>query len=148
MKKLAVFILILIPMFSLMFLNQREDALFGIKNISKVCVATTKDVSGDNVLNTLGYNYAFFDKDEIYKASRICYDGITIYVQNSSVEKVSKSLNMLYLKEEIVAGTRIVYGFTPKFSKAIFIDNKKVNVQIAVDNENLTIGFPTILEGF
>ena len=148
MKKLIAFILLILPLLFLLLFKSGSDSIFCLEGVTKACIVTSEDVEGENVVNTLGYNYVTFDANNLKKAKSIDEDGVMLYVENSSIEKVSKSLNMLDFRRENVMGKEVVYGYTPKYQKSLILDNKKVNVQIVVDDDKLILGFPIILGGF
>ena len=63
-------------------------------------------------------------------------------------EKTINELEVKVLKEEWILGIRIVYGFVTNKNSYVFIDGKKVNIQIAYSNGTLTIGYPVITGGY
>ena len=150
MKRLAVFILFLIPFVLIFLLKTNASAsIFFILWIEKVCVATTDDVVGENTVQTLGYNYVYIKGDEIKeKINNFSVEGISLFINNGNTEKIIKSLNMLVFSEEIVANKRVIYGYTPQYSDFVIINNKKVNTQIVMNNKECIVGFPLILGGF
>ena len=82
------------------------------------------------------------------KIDKIKVDGISFYIKNTDVEKIIKSLNMLVFSEEKMGNKRIIYGYTPKYCESKIINNKKINVQMVVDQNKSIVGFPLILGGF
>lgn len=149
MKKLIVFILLLMP---LCFLALKKPICGDIANfdvVTKACVVTKEDV-GENAVSTLQYNYLLVDgKEDLLKvATDLNAEGLILYLKKDDYEKFTKTLNMLTLKQKIIDNKTIVYAFTPQYSKTVFMENKKVNMEIVFEKDDVIIGFPTILSGF
>lgn len=73
--------------------------------------------------------------------------GYTLCFDNLSFEQFIKQYNVKILKTEQVQNQTVTYGYSDKFNRHIFIDNKMVNVQI-VHGEYLKVGIPAILDSF
>ncbi len=149
MKKLLAFIFAVLPLFGLSFLRGEKSEIFEIPGIEKVCIVTKQNPAKQNALSTLGYNYVFVKPDEASSLSNeIETEGILLYISNDNLNKIQKSLNMLVFSTEEVEGKKIIQGYTEKYKDSITLRNKKVNVQIAVENGKMIVGFPMILSGF
>ena len=61
---------------------------------------------------------------------------------------ILKKLNAQTIKEETFDDFCVIYGFSPKLKSYIYIDNQKVNVQIALNKNKITVGSPLILGSF
>ena len=80
-----------------------------------------------------------------------CYDGIS-FESALSYENVLKKLNAKIVSTQKIdinnEKKTIIYAFSNNFSKFLIINSKKVNIQIAVDNEKTTVGLPLLLGSY
>lgn len=74
--------------------------------------------------------------------------GTIYYFNDLSKEKQLFSLLNFKMPEKNIAGSRVVTGYTSSYKDFVLVDNKKVNVQIAVTDSQIIVGFPLILTGF
>lgn len=147
MKKLIVFILLILPIFLIFFNRSLDECLFCLENVESAIVVT-KDHTEEG-LSTLQYNYILVDKNEIDKKMiDVNEEGIILHLSDVSLEKIKKSLNFFEIKTEKLGKKTILYGYTPNYKRSYNLNNKKANVQIVYDNGHAIVGFPSILSGF
>ena len=65
---------------------------------------------------------------------------------NIDLEKLLASVNIL--RTEVVEGYELFYGLVPGLVFSTFINNQKINLQIAVQGDNVVLGSPIILGDF
>ncbi len=66
----------------------------------------------------------------------------------SSAFKIIEELSANVLKAEDFGGIYIVYAYTQKLLSSTLIGGEKVNIQIAVNKNLVTVGTPLILGGY
>ena len=148
MKRLIAFILILAPLFGLIGIRNKNE-FWNVDGVSKAIVATKESPDGWDVLETMELNYITVKKEDLSQILKnIKAEGIMLFANDSGLNNLLKSLNMLVFKEENVNGMNVVYGFTPKYEDYVLVDGKKINVQIASTRQEHVVGFPIILSGF
>ena len=72
-----------------------------------------------------------------------CFDGTFCDVQ-----KILYSLNAQIVKKECFDDFQVFYAHSPKISKYILMNFKKVNMQIVLKNNKITVGSPIILGSY
>lgn len=127
--------------------------LLGHDKISKVCVVTdTQVVSAecDNVIKSGNQYYYSGSREEIKNQFKNLndVDGVVLYFQNSNLKEIVDFYKVDYYRGGDVEGMAIYYGYSPYYKTHQTIDNKKINVQIAISEGEIIVGFPAILIGF
>ena len=75
--------------------------------------------------------------------------GESITTTNIELSSAIKTLKAKVIKTEYLEnGTTVIYAFSPLIYKSVTINNQKVNLQIATNNNKTTIGWPLILGSF
>ena len=75
--------------------------------------------------------------------------GESVKIEDFEVASAIKTLNAKVVKTECLDnGTVVIYAYTNKINKTVEINNKKVNLQIAHNDEYAIIGWPLILGSF
>lgn len=153
MKKMIVFGLILLCLTSTLFVKIETNPLFELKGVEKVCMVSAKDYGGDNVESVAcGNKYFNFctlktAKEKIKEISKDV-DGIQFYINNTTFKELCRILKIEIVTFSEVDEMMIYCGYTPYYQNCVFLEDKKVNVQIAVKNEQIVAGFPMILTGY
>lgn len=75
-------------------------------------------------------------------------DGITLYFDNYNLQSLISDYKISYFKGGDVENYKIYYGYTNLYPQSFYMNNKKINVQIAVQGNQIIVGFPAILNGF
>lgn len=148
MKKIIAFLLLFLPIGFLLKANNYPDFIFDIDGIEKICVVTKDEIKDEQVVETLSYNYVFYSAEQKEKIKKINAEGYVLYLSGVSESKLQNDLKLMILKEEKILDKQVVYGYTPLCNKTIEINNKKINVEMVIDNEKIIIGFPLILSGY
>ncbi len=151
MKRLVAFLFVGSLIFALSCFGNFD--LLGHDKISKVCVVTNYQVVSaecDNVIKSGNQFYYSGSRDEIKKQFKNLdnVDGVILYFQNSSLKEVADFYKIDYYRGGDVEGMSIYYGYSPYYKDFENINNKKLNVQIAINGEEIIVGFPAILIGF
>jgi len=101
------------------------------------------------IQNGSGYIYQTSSENalSLYKSLYSC-SGFSLTFRNSNF-KIDNLLEKIeVLKQEVVCGSNLYYGYVCGLTNSTFIDAKKVNIQIAVNDNFITIGSPIILGSY
>ncbi len=125
---------------------------YKFEGLEKVCFVTdlthSEDensvISGNDVYITVGVSEA---KETMGKLDNI--KGYVLYFNNDCDKDKLLNIFLDYSSDEYLVGnTRIINGYSSKYSDFRLVDGKKYNVQVAFSEENVLVGFPMILTGF
>lgn len=152
MKKLLVFIMLLICLCVTFAFKNVKNPLWNMVGVDRVCLISSEnyekslDVEAVNC-GDLVFNFCTLEvaRENI---SNIDLKGLEFYFSNIPINDVLKNLKADIVSEELVNSIYIINAYTPYFSQNVFVKNKKVNVQLAVSEGRLIAGFPMILTGF
>lgn len=72
--------------------------------------------------------------------------GVTIFFDNIQLEDILNNVNVV--KQEKIGDCEIYYATAKNIIFSTYIENKKINLQIAVSNNKIIIGFPLILGSY
>ena len=90
----------------------------------------------------------YANADFVKKEIGDCLFGESLCVKNAtktdikSTKKIAKNSQKIC---EFVGDTEIYYCYNVKFSKFVMVNDKKINFQIAISKDRITIGYPIIL---
>lgn len=82
----------------------------------------------------------FFAKPDYMQ---VCFSGDFLEVKN-----IIKTLNLKKVFSENFENYFVYYGFSSSWSKYKLLKNKKVNFQIVLNKNNITIGYPMIYSSY
>lgn len=151
MKKLAVFCIVVVALILPDFLVQKQSVLDfdSVKAVSFVtdCESATKFnldfvQNGSDAIAQVDVKQA----SELYQ--KIQPKCIVLSLDEKDLSKLTNFLNLKHFYQQNLDDMEIIYGYTDKFEDFTFVDNKKINVQIAVRQGDVVAGFPLIMTGF
>ena len=154
MKKFIVFIFLAGCLGCTGFVKLKaRDSIFDLSGVKKVCLVCEEELEemesvrcGDYVFNYCSLDIA----KEKYDA--LSTKGVQLYFEevdlDEFLDELFKQLKIEVVSESHVKEISILQCYTPYFQDCVYIDNKKVNVQIATTSEGVIAGFPMILTGF
>lgn len=149
MKKIIAFFLLFLPILFLLKNKEGSDSIFNLEGVDKACIVTKSEAHGQNFIETMACNYIYLDEKEIEKRNDIKdILGYILYLKNSNTDYITKKLQMLILNEENIEDKKVLYGYTPFYKDSVYIQNKKVNVEMILDQDEIIVGFPMILSGY
>ena len=154
MKKLFILFIFL---FCLMFLKAPFSLCFISQNYNAThTFYTTQSLQNENfniVQNGNGFLIYAKSKDATQILTKLstkniqgesfCFDG-----NFGDVKNILKSLNAKVIKKECFNDFLVIYANSPKLGKYVYINLKKVNVQIVIKKEKIIIGTPIILGSY
>lgn len=154
MKKLIVFIMILCCLASTAVFKIDKNVLFELQGIDKVCFVSDEKVDLQGVETVVcGSQYFNFcslstAKNNLNKFTSN-YQGVQFYFEDKDFEELKKEIKFQEITRMETDNLVIYCGYTPYYQDCVYVENKKVNVQIAVSEENkIVAGFPVILTGY
>ena len=74
--------------------------------------------------------------------------GFNLYFQSLDINDFAKSVNGQIFKRQSVEGIEIYEGYTNSYKDFRYVGGQKINIQIAVKEKEVIVGFPLILTGF
>lgn len=102
-------------------------------------IAYTKEYQEDSI--DLGFCYMSSKADSLI--------GESIRIDDLEIGSAISDLKVKVINTECLDnGTIVIYGYTSKISDSVEVDNKKINVQIAHNDDYSIIGWPLILGSF
>ena len=153
MKKLLVFILILACCISSVFIKNDINPIFNFSNIDKVCIVSASNFQNDGEIESVAcgdkyFNYCSLDVARTkIRELKNDFDAIQFYL-SGNVDEFLNKMKFQLVSTSSIEGIEIYYGYTPYYQDCVFVDGKKVNMQVAVVGESIIAGFPLILTGY
>lgn len=80
-----------------------------------------------------------------------CISGESVRLKKYSSKTLNDILSIYchnVVDEDLIDNYKIYYCYDESLSKFVNIDSRKVNIQIAVSDDEINIGYPLILNGF
>lgn len=84
-------------------------------------------------------NYVIIESDETYQV---------LEIDASEIDKILSHLNVEIINKKNVSGRLIIEGFSLALNDYIIINNRKINIQISIDDDSCLIGYPLIKNSF
>jgi len=102
--------------------------------------------NGSNGIVNVGSNIA----QKIYnKLSSVVGISFTLQGTRNDFINICENLELTIVSKEIVSDGIISYlCYTKKIANRILVDNEEINVQIAINKNNITVGTPVILGSY
>lgn len=153
MKKMLVFVLILVFLCLTSLVKFEENPLWKFDNIGKVCFVSAENYQSDEI-ESVKCGDKFFNfcslktaKERIKLLSKNA-DGMQFYLQNGALDTIFDKLKYQQVSQVDIDDLTVYCGYTPYFQDCVYLDGKKVNVQIAAIGDDVIVGFPMILTGY
>ena len=70
------------------------------------------------------------------------------YFSSVTLEKILNFLKASKVSEENLDDLTVINAYTPLYAGCVYVQNKKVNVQIAIRDDRIVAGFPVLLSGY
>lgn len=128
-----------------------DSVILGEATYSIYCLSIPSDLQHCDIINNgNGYiintniNNVKYIKSNI---SNILGESVRFKTTLNKVDEITKLYNLKIIQEEKIDNIVCVYGYSNSndLTNSIIIDDKKVNMQIAFNNDFITIGTPIIL---
>ena len=153
---MLIFVLIL-SCFCLTFsLKKQTNPLFSFDGVDKVCLISSLNfqekniedmqtvVCGDVYFNYCSLSVAKNNLDVLNKNIK----GIQFYLSDVGIEDIIARVNGQIVETSQVGDLKIYYAYSPYYDDCVFVNDKKINMQIAEKEEKIVVGFPLILTGY
>lgn len=150
MKKFCIFVFLCITVFACSFNNSFFEYLAKLDGNAKISFYCTEKNNGDflsEVRNGEGYVYELkgTEAQSAYSDLLGCY-GFSVKLDKKLFEEVMQ--NVKVLKTETVAGIENFYGIANGIMFFDFLEDKKINIQIAKSDDAVVVGCPLILGSY
>ncbi len=151
MKKLIIFLFIISIVAGSFCFLEKPVQIFDVSGVDEVCFVSGEKCEtafetvqcGDKYFNYFSFDEA---KKEVSHLKNL--DAVQFYADQTELDTILKEIKFVSLLSEQIENIEIVYGFSPLYNKAIYLEGKKVNVQIAKVQDRVILGFPMILTGY
>ncbi len=74
--------------------------------------------------------------------------GVNLYFKSLDINQFQKNVNGRIFKTQEVEEMQMYQGYTNLYKDFRYVNGKKINIQIAVKENEVIVGFPLILTGF
>lgn len=151
MKKIIIFVFLAICLSLTSLKNYSIDLLLSDFEVDNICLVTSEKVENEDVeFVVCGNKYFNYCTVDLAKKliNEIDCDAVQLYFDKELFENLKKTLKYQNVKTEKINNLCIFYGYTSFYQDCVYIDNKKVNVQFVLNDNNLVVGFPMILTGY
>lgn len=148
MKKMVSFLLIVSCLCSPFVLDTKS--LFSLSEIDDVCFVSNGKIEGSyDVVYSGDKVFSYFTPNEAKKVDlNQKIDAVELFFEDFNLESIKKHLNLQIISEEKYGDINVILGYTTLFKDCVYVEGKKVNVQLAVYDDKLIAGFPMILTGY
>ena len=89
----------------------------------------------------------YSDIESFYQKYSDKIKGFNLYFSENA-EQIIQTLSGQIYRSQDVEGMKIYYGYTNLYNDFRYVSGKKINVQIAEQENQVIVGFPLILTGF
>ena len=146
MKNLIVFFLI-VSLFAILYF---QSPSLPFEEASNACFVVDKEIEGfDQIKNGNEYlTQVYEDFENFYNLYTENIKGFNLYFKSLDINQFAKKINGQIYQSQSVENIEMYYGYTAMFKDFRYLQGRKVNVQIAVKENEVIVGFPLILTGF
>ncbi len=151
MKKLIIFLFIIALVTGSLTFADKTTQIFDVSGVEEVCFVSDDEFDGEFEHVSCGdkiFNYCTFEEAKKNLALVKQSDSVQFYTDESEIDSILKKIHFEKLSSEEVEGIQISYGYSPSYKKFVYVDGKKVNVQVAKTADGVIVGFPIILTGY
>lgn len=136
-----------------MLVKQEINPLFETSGVEKVCFISSDKhdkegveavICGDKFFNFCSLETAKKYLESLQKNA----DGIQFYFEDLNLDKLFKKIKYQPVTKTNLDEMTIYCGYSPYYQSCVMLQNKKVNVQVAVMDGEVVVGFPMILTGY
>ena len=73
---------------------------------------------------------------------------VQFYLKNQDLKALQKKLKYKHISQTNLENLTVYCGYSPYGQDSVYVDGQKVNIQIAVGEDLIIVGFPLILTGY
>ena len=133
MKRVIGFFVAVILLIGVCVFKENDYALFN--GFSRIIVVSEQEQLYQNYLINGNQYYYIFDENADVKQL------------DFNIEKLMSNLDFYYQGGD-VEGYKLYYGYYCDFNEFRYVDGKKVNIQIALTQNEIVVGLPLITTGY
>jgi hypothetical protein len=131
--------------------NSYEKYIFKLSPSSEVSFYTTErpqNFEGTCIQNGEGYILitSGLNAEKYMDTLKNCFGFSVVLRDKNLLPDILKKVKVV--KTEIIEGREILYAQTTSLPFSTFVENKKVNIQIAICSSNFIVGCPLILGSY
>lgn len=142
--------------FSLLFVCnlQKKDAFYdyfaGFCNVEFCYITNCGDAfTSNHIVQTNNCQFVYFDKDcSNVNMNKVLYKQVSFDKKSFNKLKFFNDFNIYEIKSEFVDDIAIIYGYSPSFKEVVYVNENKINFQIAIGENVVTIGYPMIFGSY
>ena len=115
------------------------------------CYITNCDdaFTSNRIVQTNNCQFVYFDKNAgNVNMNKVLYKQVSFDKKSFNKLKFFNDFNIYEIKSEFVDDIAIIYGYSPSFKDVIYVSENKINFQIAIDGNIVTIGYPMIFGAY
>ena len=147
MKNLVAFLFVTVLLFVFCCFDLSPKLPFSLATRASFVLDQKVEVF-DNVQNGEPYIVEVYsDIENFYRSHSDKIQGFNLYF-SQSVKQVMQNLPGQFYQSQDVEGMQVFYGYTNLYDDFRYVAGKKINVQIAQQQNQVIVGFPLILTGF
>lgn len=147
MKRVIGFFVAVILLIGVCVFKENDYALFN--GFSRIIVVSEQEQLYQNYLINGNQYYYIFDENadvkQLLKQNFISYN--FYFSSDFNIEKLMSNLDFYYQGGD-VEGYKLYYGYYCDFNEFRYVDGKKVNIQIALTQNEIVVGLPLITTGY
>ena len=152
MKKLISFLLIVACLCSAFQFKDNAELFDKFKDAQKVCFAMEEECDfafERQKCGELYFNFCAFEEAKKNFES-VCerLEGVGFYLSNVSAKEVLRKLQISQYSQSEVQGLAIYYAYTPLYDDYVWVEGKKVNLQIVEKDGCVVCGFPAVITAY
>lgn len=147
MKNLVAFLFLTVLLLAFCYFDFSPALPFD--NAARASFVLEEKVEGyDYVQNGDEYIVEVYsDIERFYQKYSDQIKGFNLYF-SENVEQIIQTLSGQIYRSQDVEGMKIYYGYTNLYNDFRYVSGKKINVQMAEQENQVIVGFPLILTGF
>lgn len=137
-----------------MFFKTARNPIFELSDVQQACFVSPYDFadempvesvnSGDLVFNYCSWHTAKANLSKLNKDA----EGMQLYFQQIDLQNLLVTLKAECVSTEELGDLTVINAYTPYYFDCVYVQNKKVNMQIALKENQVVVGFPMILTGY
>jgi len=123
-------------------LGDGEYSFYSTEIVSSSLITKTTD---------LGFSYIYTCNSKNAAKVRALFtriDGESITIENTTAKRILQFLKYQKISETKISNVKTIYAYSPRGQVYIQNAGQKINLQIAVNNQTTTVGWPVILGSY
>lgn len=144
MRKIVIFFIAVI---ALLYFGKADLIKFN-DDFQGDYVVYSRQETGEKVFAVNGVDIYKGKGFDLLKTENIEGETITFKGNSSDVKLILKKLFVIYYKTEQIDDVYIVYGYSPRLKRTIFVNGVLQNVQITLRGDTITVSNPINLGSY